>query len=70
MSDIDEPAWRRAEQLLFAHRLRTYDAVQLACALDVSAALTPLGADFRFCTADRAQAQAAEREGLAIELIN
>jgi predicted nucleic acid-binding protein len=67
---LDAPTFQRAERLLFRYRLRGYDAVQLAAALEARPAAVDPGADFRFCTADRAQAQAAEREGLAVELIN
>ncbi|MGH2355237.1 MAG: type II toxin-antitoxin system VapC family toxin [Chloroflexota bacterium] len=60
---------RRAEDLLFAHTLRAYDALQLATALQAARLLGAL-ADFSFCTADRAQAVAATAEGLQVELIS
>ena len=59
---------RRAQRLLFRHRLRAYDAMQLAAALELARSL-PRGAEFRFCTADRPQTRAAEEEGLAVEFI-
>lgn len=65
----DEPTFQRAEQLLFAYPLRAYDALQLAAALQVAAQVMTTMPDFRFCTADRVQAAAAQREGLTVELI-
>jgi predicted nucleic acid-binding protein len=60
---------RRAERLLFAHRLRVYDAIQLASALEARTVLSRFTPDFRFCTADQHQATVAEDEGLVVELI-
>jgi predicted nucleic acid-binding protein len=65
---LDSAIYRRAQWLLSRHPLRAYDAVQLAGALLVARSL-PAGADYRFCTADQAQALAATSEGLAVELI-
>ena len=59
---------RRAQQLLFSHPIRAYDAVQIAGALQVVHTLAS-GVELRFCTADRAQARAAGAEGLSIEFI-
>jgi uncharacterized protein len=66
---LDEQLFERAERLLFSHSLRAYDTVQLAGALQSVESLGGLAPDFRFCTADRVQAQAATREGLTVELI-
>jgi predicted nucleic acid-binding protein len=60
---------RRAQRLLFRHRLRAYDALQLAAALEFARSL-PRGTEYRFCTADRPQARAAEGEGLLVEIIS
>lgn len=65
---LDEQAYTLAERLPFRHPLRTYDAVQLATALCVRDLFATTG-EFRFCTADRPQADAARTEGLAVELI-
>jgi predicted nucleic acid-binding protein len=59
---------RRAEDLLTVHPLRTYDAVQLASALEsntrlVAAGLSPL----RFVSADTRLLTAAATEGLMTE---
>lgn len=66
---IDNETTMMAEALLFSHRLRAYDAIQLASAIRTSRLLGDLAPDFRFCTADQAQAEAASAEGLAVELI-
>jgi predicted nucleic acid-binding protein len=68
--DLHEPTYQLAERLLFAHPLRAYDAVQLATALRAAQLVRNLTADYRFCTADRAQAAAATGEGLSVELIS
>ena len=60
---------RQAERLLFAHRLRAYDALQLSSALAAQAAFRLLTSDFRFCTADHRQATTGEVAGLRVELI-
>ena len=65
---VDEQVYQRAEQLLFSHPLRAYDALQLAAALIV-VGLFGSSMQFRFCSADRTQAQAARAEGLDVELI-
>lgn len=61
-----EPAIiQRAEDLLLAHPLRAYDAVQLASALDSRARLIATGlAAPIFVSADRHLLSAAEAEGL------
>ena len=66
---LDDRILMRAEQLLFKYPLRAYDAVQLASAQQTRRFLLGLIPDFRFCTADRTQADAARREGLLVELI-
>jgi predicted nucleic acid-binding protein len=66
---IDEQMFELAERLVFEHPLRAYDAVHLATARRSQELLAGLAPDFRFCTADRAQAQAATGEGLRVELI-
>ena len=66
---VDNRTYPRAERLLFLHPLRAYDALQLAAALQVAAQVITTTPDFRFCTADRVQAAAAQREGLIIEFI-
>jgi predicted nucleic acid-binding protein len=57
----------RAEQLLFRYPLRAYDALHLGCALTVVAQLSSSAPEF--WTGDRQQAQAAGREGLAVQLV-
>src|SRR5205823_6147121 len=54
---------RRAERLLFTHRVRAYDAAQLASALEARVTLSRFTPDFRFCTADQRQAATAQDEG-------
>jgi predicted nucleic acid-binding protein len=61
---------RRAERLLFRYTLRAYDAIQMASALQARPVALSLTSDFRFGTADRAQANAARNEGLTVELIS
>lgn len=56
-----------AERLLFAHALKSYDAVHLSTALVAAGACRELG--MVFCTADQQQSRAAQNEGLDIELI-
>jgi predicted nucleic acid-binding protein len=67
---LDERIYQRAERLLFSHPLRAFDALQIASALLAAGLFASLTPDLRFCTADQAQAQAASREGLAIEFIS
>ena len=64
---VDDDILRAAERLLFAHPIRAYDAVQLASALRVATLLEDLVSDVGFCTGDRTQAAAAQRERLAVE---
>lgn len=66
---LDEESCLLAEQLLFQHRLRAYDALQIAAARRAASLLADIAPDFRFCTADRAQAEAARREAIETELI-
>ena len=66
---LSEEVLREAETLPFAHQLRGYDAVQLACALWVGRFLADLNLEVRFCTADQAQGRAAGALGLRVELI-
>ena len=67
---LDEQAFERAEGLLTTYPLRAYDAVQLAAALQMADLVSRLVPDFRFCTADQAQADAARGEGLTVEFIS
>ncbi len=69
LGPLDEAVFEHAERLLFQHRLRGIDALQIASALATARLMENLVSDFRFCTADRAQAEAARREGLTVELI-
>ncbi len=64
---LTDEVYARAEQLLFRHPLRAFDATHLSCALVIAARLPLLGLEF--WTADRRQAQAAGVEGLAVELV-
>jgi predicted nucleic acid-binding protein len=66
---LDERVRQRAMQLVFAHPLRTLDAIQLASALALAASLARLTPDMRFCTADRRLAGTATTEGLTVALI-
>jgi predicted nucleic acid-binding protein len=66
---VDEITFRQAEQLLCRYRLRAYDAMQIAAALQGQPVAASPATDYRFCTADRVQAEAAELEGLVVELI-
>jgi uncharacterized protein len=63
---LTEAMWKSAESLLFRHSLKAADAIHLASALLVHANGVP---DLQFWTADRQQAQAAQAEGLAVQLI-
>ena len=67
MVALTEAVYARAEQLLFRHPLRAFDAMHLACALVVVASVPSL--ELEFWTADRRQAQAAIAEGLSVELV-
>jgi uncharacterized protein len=66
---IDDDICSRAENLLFHHPLRAYDALQLVTALRVARMFAGSNVEFRFCTADRAQGAAAAAEGLVVEMI-
>jgi predicted nucleic acid-binding protein len=65
----DEQIYQQAQRLLSTYVVRGYDALQLASALGMARLVTSIPAEFRFCTADRAQAAAAGQEGLLVELI-
>ncbi len=67
---INDQVYARAQQLLFVHRLRAADAIQIAGALTTERLLSGLVTDFRFCTADQAQATSASHEGLKVEMIS
>ncbi|HYU20151.1 MAG TPA: type II toxin-antitoxin system VapC family toxin [Chloroflexota bacterium] len=67
---LDDQIYRLAVRILFHHALRAYDALHLATALRATRLLAGLTADFRFCTADLAQAEAAGREGLIVDHIS
>lgn len=58
---------KRAEQLLFIHALRAYDAIQVGCALTITDLYPAL--QLEFWTADRRQAQVAAAEGLRVQLV-
>jgi predicted nucleic acid-binding protein len=58
---------RHAERIIFAHPLRSFDAVQVATAIVAASQL--VRSDVEFWTADRRQAQAAATEGLSVELV-
>lgn len=66
---LNNQIMRRAQRLLFRHRLRAYDAMQLSAALELARSL-PRGTEFRFCSADRLQALAAGADGLTVEFIS
>ena len=66
---LDERVRQRALQLVFAHPLRTLDAIQLASALELAASLARLAPGVRFCTADRRLAGMATADGLTVELV-
>ena len=56
-----------AMSLAEAHRLRGYDAVQLAAALQVLVACSALGAPLTFVSADANLNAAAAAEGLTVD---
>jgi uncharacterized protein len=64
---LTDDVFVRAERLVLAHPIRAYDAVHLACALDIAARFPAIGLEF--WTADRRQAQVAAAEGLAVRLV-
>lgn len=60
--------YTRAGDLCRVHRLRTYDAVQLACALAVRDKLAAIGAQAPvFVSADNDLLDIAQNEGLSIK---
>ena len=61
--DLRDDVLRRARSLVRRHPLRAYDAVHLATALDLQAAV---GDPVTFVAADGALLKAATREGLAV----
>jgi hypothetical protein len=65
----DEATYRLAEQLLFAERLRSFDALQIAASIRVKSFFGTARSDYRFCTADQQQATAASNQDLSVELI-
>lgn len=66
--DLSPDIARRSQDLLLAHPLRAFDAVQLASALDNAARLTAAGLDTPvFVSADRRLLAAAAAEGLATD---
>jgi uncharacterized protein len=67
---LDEAIWVDAQRFLFLYPLRAYDAIQLSSALRIAGVLADLTTDVRLCTADRAQAAAADGEGLTVELVD
>ncbi len=66
VAELSESTWELAQQLLFRHALRAGDAIHLAAA--ILAAPAALG-ELIFWTADRRQAEAAQAEGLQVELV-
>jgi len=66
---LDNPLYDHAARLPFAHPLRGYDAVQLACGLYARRLLAAVTSDVRLCTADQRLATAAAVEGLLVEFI-
>jgi predicted nucleic acid-binding protein len=66
---LEPSIYARAAQLVFDHPLFAYDAVQVACALEVRPLLAAVDPDFLFVTADQRQAAAAQAEGLPVELV-
>jgi hypothetical protein len=65
--ELTERIFSVADHLTFAYPLRSLDALQLACALAAAERISRRRV--QFITADAQQARAAEREGLASELI-
>lgn len=59
---VDEDVFDQARDLTRRHPLRTLDGLHLATAVIAANLLGPRGVPVRFCTADRRQAEAAERE--------
>jgi predicted nucleic acid-binding protein len=62
---VTEPLLQAAVGLIQSHRLRSYDEVQLASALLISTALTPI--TFTFISADIHLNEVASAEGLAVD---
>jgi uncharacterized protein len=66
--DIDEPLVDLAVMLAKRHKLRGYDAIQLAAAITVQTVLSPSDlATLTFLSADEVLLQAAEHESLPID---
>lgn len=59
---LDDPVLSNARVVSRRHPLRTLDALHLATAVTAVPLVERRGMTLRFCTADRRQAQAAERE--------
>ena len=66
LSPIGAVVLGRAEQIVTAHRVRALDAVHVAAALEVQAALE---SGLPFFTADRRQAEVATALGLQVTLV-
>lgn len=64
--DATRPVATRAAALVRAHRLRGFDAVHLAAALELRDAAAGLVADFCFGAADKQLAAAAQAEGFTL----
>jgi predicted nucleic acid-binding protein len=65
--ELSEAIWGHAEELLFRYVLRAGDAIHLAAALASRSRST--AQDLVFWTADNRQADAAQAEGLQVELV-
>src|SRR5438093_12211725 len=63
---LEPSIYDRTARVVFAHPVRGFDAVQIACALHVRPVLAAVDPDLLFVTADRRQAAAAAAEGLNI----
>lgn len=64
---VTNTVYTRAGDLCRTHRLRAYDAVQLACALTLSDRLAPLGVSPVFVSADTSLLGFAATEGLGTD---
>jgi hypothetical protein len=64
LEPVRESIIKSAARLIARHPLRTYDAVQLATALEAQADLQPSGVTILFLSADDRLLQAARGEGL------
>jgi uncharacterized protein len=57
-----------ANRLVLGHKLRAYDAIQIATALELALLTNLKPSDVEFHTADKDQAAAAQAEGLTVVL--